>query len=119
MKKVLFDNGTPKGIAPSLTGHRVTRARKLGWHLLSNGELLKQAEAGGFDVLLSTDKRIQHQQSLTGRHIAVVVLKEQRWSMVRQYLDRVVEAVNKAEPGSYTEIDIPWRPKNRAPTHKK
>ena len=113
MKKVLFDNGVPKGIASSVVGHQVTRSRQLGWHLLKNGDLLKQAETGGFDVLLSTDKNIQHQQNLKERRIALVVLKEQRWSMVQQFSDQIVDAVNKAEPGSYTEVDIPWRPKNK------
>jgi len=36
--KVLFDNGTPKPIAACLTGHEITYARQIGWHvLLSTG----------------------------------------------------------------------------------
>jgi hypothetical protein len=32
--KILFDNGTPKPIARSLTNHEVTYARNIGWHEL-------------------------------------------------------------------------------------
>jgi hypothetical protein len=66
------------------------------------------AEAAGFDVLLTTDKRIRHQQNLTGRKIAVVVLGNSTWRIVRLYLDRIALAVNEATPGSYAEVDIPF-----------
>lgn len=61
----------------------------------------------GFQVLLTTDKNIRYQQNLTERKIALVVLGNPRWPVVRRYVDRVVEAVNTAAPGSYTEVDIP------------
>ena len=58
--KILFDNGTPKPIARSLTGHEVTYARGIGWHELENGELIRQAEEAGYEVLLSTGKNIRY-----------------------------------------------------------
>jgi len=45
---VLFDHGTPSGIAPALVGHTVVEARERGWDKLSNGDLLNAAEAAGF-----------------------------------------------------------------------
>jgi hypothetical protein len=67
--KILFDNGTPKPIARSLIGHEVTFARRIGWHELENGDLIKQAEEAGYEVLLSTDKNIHYQQNLSDRKI--------------------------------------------------
>jgi hypothetical protein len=75
----------------------------------SNGELLNVAEAAGVEVLLTTDKRIRYQQNLTGRKIAVVVLGKSTSRVVRLYLDRIALAVNKATPGSYAEVDIPFK----------
>ena len=40
--KILFDNGTPKPIARSLTGHEIAYARQIGWHEMKNGELGKR-----------------------------------------------------------------------------
>ena len=57
--KILFDNGTPRPIARFLAGHEVTYARRIGWHELSNGELIQRAEEAGYEVLLSTDKNIR------------------------------------------------------------
>jgi len=46
-------------------------ARELAWDRLSNGKLLRQAERAGFEVLLTADKNMRHQQNLTGRRIAL------------------------------------------------
>jgi len=107
--RILFDHGTPSGIAGSLSGHDVTEAIERGWDRISNGELLEVAEAAGFDLLLTTDKRIRYQQNLTGRKIAIVVLGNSTWRLVRMYLDRIALAVVEATPGSYAEVDIPFK----------
>jgi hypothetical protein len=106
--RILFDNGTPKPIAVCLTGHEITYTRQIGWHEMENGELIEQAEAAGYEVLLSTDKNIRYQQNLTHRKIALVILSNQQWPLVRLHLDRIAAAVNACTPGSYTEVEIPF-----------
>ncbi len=105
--RILFDNGTPKPIAARLHGHDVSLARRIGWHELQNGELLAQAEAAGFDVLVTTDKNLQYQQNLTGRKISIVVLGNSQWPDVMLLVERVVEAILAAKPGGYVEVEIP------------
>jgi hypothetical protein len=107
--RILFDHGTPSGIAGSLSGHDVTEAIERGWDRVSNGELLKVAEAAGFDVLLTTDKGIRYQQNLAGRKIAIVVLGNSTWRIVRLYLDRIALVIADATPGSYAEVEIPFK----------
>src|SRR5215469_15967321 len=105
---ILFDHGTPRGLARALTGHNVIFAKSKGWDTLSNGVLLRVAEEAGIDVLLTTDQRIRYQQNLAGRKITIVVLAgTTKWSRVRLHLECVVVAVN-ATPGSYVEVDIPF-----------
>lgn len=106
---VLFDHGTPRGIAGSLHPHTVKEAKAQGWDTLRNGELLKVAEEAGFDVLLTTDKNLRFQQNLQGRKLAIVVLSNSRWRLVRHALESIAAAVNAAKPGSYTLVDIPLR----------
>jgi hypothetical protein len=83
------------------------KTKDMGWDTLSNGELLKAAEEAEFEILLTTDKNIRYQQNLTGRKIALVVLSNPRWPIVRQYVQRVVIAVDASTQGSYVEVDIP------------
>jgi hypothetical protein len=106
---ILFDQGVPRGLAASLQDHEVTEARRLRWERISNGELLKLAEGAGFDVLLTTDKNVRYQQNLAGRNISIVVLGNSPWWLVRQHLDEIVAAVNAATPGSYVEVEIPFK----------
>jgi len=71
---ILFDNGTPRGLARFLTGHSVEEARARGWEELANGELIDAAEQAGFEVMVTTDKNIRYQQNLKVRKIALVCL---------------------------------------------
>jgi hypothetical protein len=105
--RVLFDNGTPRGVAAAWSGHMVEEARSRGWDTLRNGELLDAAEAAGFDVFVTTDRNIRYQQDLTGRSIAVVVLGRGRWRLIRSKLREIAAAIATATPGSFTEVEIP------------
>ena len=105
--RVLFDNGTPRGLANALLGHTVEEARSQGWDTLRNGELLDAAEAAGFDAFLATDRNLRDQQNLTRRRIAIVVLGKGRWRLIRKRLPDIAAAVNAATPGSFAEVDIP------------
>jgi hypothetical protein len=104
---VLFDQGTPVPIRKFLKGHVVETTAQRGWAKLKNGELLKAAEAAGFEVFLTPDKNIQYQQNLAIRTIAVIVLGNPQWPALRQNVDRVVAAVSAARPGTYVEVEIP------------
>ena len=105
--RILFDNGTPRGVAAALANHTVEEARARGWDTLRNGELLDAAEAAGFDVFLTTDRNIRYQQNLTVRKIAIVVLGKGRWRLIRSKLAMIATAVAAATPGSFTEVEIP------------
>ena len=106
--RILFDHGTPIGIAKALSGHDVTEAIDRGWEKVSNGELLEAAEEDGFDLLLTTDKNIRYQQNLSARKIGIVVLGNSTWRIVRLHLDRIALAVNQSAAGSYAEVEIPF-----------
>ena len=83
-------------------------AQSRGWDRLSNGELLNAAERAGFD-LLTTDRRIRHQQHLSVSRIALVVLTgSTKWTLVQQHVNRIAATVASATPGSYVGVEIPF-----------
>ncbi len=102
--RVLF--GTPRGVAAALVGHDVEEARSRGWDALKNGELLSAAEAAGFDVSVTTDRNIKHQQNLTGKRLALVILSKGRWKLIKLRLPAIQAAVSAAAPGSVVEVAI-------------
>jgi hypothetical protein len=80
---ILFDHVTPRGIAKSLPGHTVIKAKDRGWGTLGNGDLLLAAEKAGFDVVVTADKNMRYQQNLKGRKLALVVLGTPQWPIVK------------------------------------
>jgi hypothetical protein len=106
---VLFDQSTAAPLRLHLGAHTVTEARERGWDRLANGDLLIVAEPAGFEIFLTADKNLRYQQNLTGRQIAIVVIGNAQWRVLRYYVERVVSAVDSATPGSYAEVDIPFR----------
>ena len=106
--RILFDHSTPAPLRYALEGHVVVEAVERGWERLANGALLDAAEAAGFELFVTADKNIRYQQNLNGRKIAIVALGNAQWPVLRQYVERVVAAVDAAAPGGYFEVDVPF-----------
>jgi len=102
----LFDNGTPRPLRRRLFGHQVETARECGWDTLANGALLDRAEEAGFEVLLTTDQGIRHQQNMANRQLAVVVLMDTDWSRIVRRTEAVRMALEGLEPGEVREVPI-------------
>jgi len=75
---------------------------------LSNGDLLDAAENAGFDVLLTTDKNLRHQQNLQSRKLAIVVSQQKQVELGESMMEQIVVAVNAAKQESYALVDIPY-----------
>jgi len=106
--RILFDQATPVPLRLFLTSHDVFTAAQQGWDELRNGDLLKAAEAQGFELLVTTDKNIRYQQNLSTRRIAIIVLGKGNWPLIKPHVKRVVAAIDGARLGSFAEVDIPF-----------
>ncbi len=84
---------------------------ELGWDRLTNGDLPAAAEKADYDLLLTADKNMRYQQNLKGRKIALIVLGNSPWPIVRLHIDVIIAAVHVATAGSFAEVEIPMPPK--------
>ena len=105
--RVLFDQGTPVPLRGSLARHEVSTAYERGWSNLANGELLNTAEQEGFTVFVTTDLNLKYQQDLGARRIGIVALTSTSWPRIRGAIGALVQAIDDASEGSYTEVEIP------------
>ena len=105
--RVLFDQGTPVPLRDHLQHHSIRTAFELGWSALKNGELLAQAEAEGFEALVTTDRNLKYQQNLADRRIAIVVLSTTSWPRIQASASLVLRAIDSVVPGGYAEVPIP------------
>lgn len=105
--RVLFDQGTPVPLRHTLTVHVVETTYERGWSTLGNGEFLDAAERDGFEVLVTADLNLKHQQNLEHRGISIVVLTTPSWPRIQRAADAVVRAIDESVAGGYVEIEIP------------
>lgn len=105
--RILLDHNTPAPLRYALQGHQVDTAYERGWAEVTNGELLTAAEAAGFDLIITTDKGIRHQQNLAGRKLSLLVLSTNDWTRIRQFKTLVASAVTSIQAGAYVEVEIP------------
>jgi hypothetical protein len=87
----------------------------MGWDELVNGDLIEAAESGGFGIMVTGDQNLRYQQNLSGRRIALVVLLANNWPTVKTNLAAIIEAVDRALPGSYASIAFDRPPLLRRP----
>jgi len=70
--KVLLDECLPKKLKLDLEADFVQTVPEAGWAGTKNGELLRLAEQN-FDVLLTNDQNIEHQQMIGALDLAFIV----------------------------------------------
>jgi hypothetical protein len=81
--------------------------RKAGFGSKKNGELLTLAE-GRWNVLLSNDRNIKYQQNMTGRSVAILILraKSNRIKDLQPLMTACSEALLSIKPGQVVEVGL-------------
>ena len=105
--KVLFDHGTPAPLRRHLGEHTVDRSAEKGWELLGNGELISRAEDDGYEVIVTTDQNMRHQQNLAGRRVGIVVLMATAWPRIQHRIDEIRASIAEVQGGQVREVPIP------------
>ena len=72
--RILLDEDLPRRLGPMLQGHATATVQRRGWSGVKNGRLLALA-ADHYDVLLTMDSNLAHQQNLSTLPIAVLVVE--------------------------------------------
>ena len=101
--KILFDEGMPRALRKNLSEHQVTRVQDLGWAGLKNGELLKRADKQ-FDVLLTTDQHLKHQQNLKRFEISIIVFPSTRIKVILGLTEKLKSALQGITRGTLLEL---------------
>ena len=87
-------------------GFEVDNIGRRGWKGTKNGALLALMEAAGFDVLLTIDQGIPHQQNLLNSTISVVKLEavSNRIEDTAPIVEEGIEEIRSAPPGEVTSL---------------
>ena len=99
--KVLLDECLPLDLRHSFPTHDTHTAQWAGLKGKKNGELLRDAEVAGYDVLLTVDHGIPHQHSSAGRKLAIILVRA-RTNQLEDLLplvDAIARALERIEAG--------------------
>ncbi|CAN5125232.1 hypothetical protein BH09BAC1_BH09BAC1_13700 [soil metagenome] len=92
--KLLLDENLPKRLKVDLPEQEVFTVRDCGWNGKKNGALLELMIQEGFDVLITFDKNIVHQQNFPKYPIPVIVLNARNNSYT--ILSKLILALQEA-----------------------
>ena len=102
---ILLDENLDWRLRRDLPGHAVESVPLIGWAGLKNGVLLTEAEKQ-FDLLLTMDSNMVHQQDLARFRIAVIALqaRSNRLADTRPLMPKVLAVLSSLQPGTLTVL---------------
>ena len=104
--RILLDENLDWRMGRYLPGHQVESVPLLGWAGIKNGELLQKAIEHGFEVLVTMDSSMVHQQNIGRYAIAVIALraKSNRLADTRALAAQLLETIPEAKSGVVTFV---------------
>jgi hypothetical protein len=104
--RILLDECVPRRLRAALPGHDVRTVPEMGWAGKKNGELLQLMAAQGFEVLLTVDQSLRHQQQLKAAGLAAVVLvaPSNRLADLVPLAPAALAALGAIKPGDAVEV---------------
>jgi predicted nuclease of predicted toxin-antitoxin system len=99
--KILLDECLPVDFRHSFPGHEAHTVEWAGLKGKKNGELLQAAERGGYQVLLTVDQGIPHQQPAMGRKLSIILIRS-RTNQMEDLLPlavAIIKALDFIQPG--------------------
>lgn len=106
MPRVLLDEDVPEPLRQSFEdGMQVETVGYRKWKGFDNGDLLEQA-ASEYDVLVTQDDNLSHQQDISRYDIAVIVLRghTDQLHSLKALMAKVNKAVREIDPGEVIRI---------------
>ena len=107
--RILVDECLPRQLRLWLLAARpdwtVTTVQEAGWAAMKNGQLLRTAN-GAFDVLVTADKNMHHQQNFAGLSIAALVFPTNRARSVKAGVGALIQSLDRVQPGEKTIMEL-------------
>jgi predicted nuclease of predicted toxin-antitoxin system len=108
-RRILLDECLPRKLADLLDGEAVTTVPRHGWASKRNGELLTLASME-FDVFVTHDENLEHQQSLADFDIGIVVIHaaSNRLADIQPLREAINGAIRTVNPGCVAHVGNDW-----------
>ena len=103
--RLLLDECMPRRLKREFVGHEVSTVDEAGLKGLKNGQLLRVA-SGGFDVLITVDRKLSQEQRIADFEIAVMVLiaRSNRFEDLEPLIPGAIDGLRAIKPGEAVEV---------------
>lgn len=101
--KIILDECVPSIVKRGLPGRDIVTVQELGWAGIKNGELLRRV-AVEFDVFITSDKNLQHQQNLSAFDLAIILLPSNQVPVVNALLSDIDGALDRVAVAGFIEL---------------
>lgn len=105
--KILLDENLPRRLKFQLKEHETFTVRELAWDAFKNGELLKIMVQENFDIFITADQNLEHQQNLKSIPVAVIVLiaPTLRYEDIEPLLPKLISIIPIAEKSKVLHVE--------------
>ena len=101
--KIIIDECVPSIVKRGLPERNIVSVQDMGWAGIKNGELLRLV-AAEFDVFITSDKNLRHQQNLATIDLAILLLPSNQVPVVKALLPNINDALSVIDPRDFIEI---------------
>ena len=103
--RILLDESVPEKLAKPLVGHTCSTFQRQGWASIKNVKLLALAR-DQFDVLLTADKGMEHQQNQDTLPVAILVVraKSNRMEDLARAVPAILAALDEIPPRGFRKV---------------
>ena len=101
--KIIIDECVPSIVKRGLPTLGIVSVQDLGWAGIKNGELLKLVSAD-FDVFITSDKNLSHQQNLRSLDVAVILLPSNQVPVIEALLPAIEKTSSNLGDEKFIEL---------------
>ncbi|MBA3241222.1 MAG: DUF5615 family PIN-like protein [Acidobacteria bacterium] len=107
--KLLLDECVTRLVRRDFVGHDVYTVDEAGFKGLKNGALLRRAVSDNFEVLITVDQNLAHQQNVKSSGVAVLILVARRntYEALKPVIPEALEVLDKIRPGEIVRVKTP------------
>lgn len=104
--KLLLDECVPRRLKRAFGGYEIFTIEEAGLKGLRNGNLIRSA-SGIFEILITVDKNIQHQQNTDNLSIAIIILsaKSNRYESLSPLVPKALKVLENIKIGEIITIE--------------
>jgi predicted nuclease of predicted toxin-antitoxin system len=104
--RILLDENISYKLFFDFTGHQISTVDSMKWKGKKNGELLGLMAFKGFDVLITRDRNLRHQQNISKFNLVIILLlaKDNRTETVQPLIQKVKKLLRRKLKTGVIEI---------------